>query len=125
MDKKQIEGKSIREIEKLVDRYGGKLKVSLTKLRDGLSKETDETREMLEIYYKYTNGTASEADLAKANEQFRDVIKALGLGIFLILPAAPITIPFFVKLAQMVGIELLPSSFRSKPVDTDEPKESN
>ena len=104
MDKKQIEGKSIREIEKLVDRYGGKLKVSLTKLRDGLSKETDETREMLEIYYKYTNGTASEADLAKANEQFRDVIKALGLGIFLILPAAPITIPFFVKLAQMVGI---------------------
>lgn len=107
-----LDKKTLLEAERLIDRYGSKLKQSLTLIRDGLAKETDETKEMLEIYYRYTNGRASDEELQLANEQFRDVLRSLGLGLFLILPAAPITIPFFVKLGQMVGIELLPSAFR-------------
>jgi len=111
--------KNIAELEKFLDRSKGKMREALTKLREGLSKESDETKEMLEIYYKWTNGKATDEDLHKANEQFADLIRAMGLGIFLILPAAPITIPFFVKLGKMVGVDLLPSAFRGNAENVD------
>ncbi|MBU2425362.1 MAG: hypothetical protein KKA56_00630, partial [Gammaproteobacteria bacterium] len=36
---------------------------------------------------------------------------ATGLGIFAVLPFAPITIPLIVKLGRKLGIEVLPSAF--------------
>ncbi len=46
-----------------------------------------------------------------ANEQFLDILKGLGLGVFAVLPFAPVTIPLVVKLGQWVGVDVLPSSF--------------
>ena len=76
-----------------------------------LAQEQDETKEMLSIYRKYTKRQASDVEMKIANEQFLDLLKGLGLGVFAILPFAPITIPIVVKVGSMVGVDILPSSF--------------
>ncbi|CCQ10148.1 putative membrane protein [Pseudoalteromonas luteoviolacea B = ATCC 29581] len=93
-----------------------KLRRALLTLKEALRQEKKETKEMLEIYKRYTQGNASKEQLAVANAQFVDLLKGLGLGIFAVLPFAPITIPIVVKLGQWVGVDVLPSSFAvSKP----------
>jgi len=37
--------------------------------------------------------------------------KGLGIGIFAVLPFAPLTIPFIIKLGKRMGIDILPSAF--------------
>lgn len=88
------------------------LLTALRRLRDGLANESKETKVMLETYYRFTQGEASKEEMEKANEQFRDLLRAMGLGIFAVLPFAPITIPFVVKIGEKLGINILPSSFR-------------
>ena len=44
-------------------------------------------------------------------DRFLDILKGLGLGVFAVLPFAPITIPLVVKLGHWVGVDVLPSSF--------------
>ena len=80
-------------------------------LKIALAQEKQETKEMLHIYRRYTQGLASKEELHTANEQFLDILKGLGLGVFAVLPFAPITIPLVVKLGQWVGVDVLPSSF--------------
>jgi len=84
---------------------------SMISLKQALAQEKQETKEMLSIYAKLTKGHASKAEITSANKQFLDILKGLGLGVFALLPFAPITIPLLVKLAKMVGVDLLPSSF--------------
>lgn len=88
-----------------------KLRRALLLLKAALRQEKKETKEMLEIYRRYTQGNASKDELSIANAQFFDLLKGLGLGVFAILPFAPITIPIIVKLGQWMGIDVLPSSF--------------
>jgi hypothetical protein len=86
-------------------------------LKIALAQERQETIEMLTIYRRYTQGQTSKEELKRANEQFVDILKGLGLGVFAVLPFAPITIPLVVKLGRMVGVDVLPSSFNiNKPV---------
>ncbi len=96
---------------KLVDGLEIKLRRSLVILKKGLARETEETKEMLRIYARFSKGKASREEMNMANAQFRDIIKGLGLGIFAVLPFAPITIPFIVKLGKLVGVDILPSGF--------------
>lgn len=88
-----------------------RLKRSMIQLKIALAQEKQETKEMLTTYKKYTLRQASEAEMKAANEQFVDLLKGLGLGVFAVLPFAPITIPLVIKLGRMVGVEILPSSF--------------
>lgn len=88
-----------------------RLRRSMLALKGALAQEKQETKEMLSIYKKYTMGEAEKADLKVANKQLVDILKGLGLGVFAILPFAPITIPLIVKLGQWVGVDVLPSSF--------------
>jgi len=76
-----------------------------------LAQERSETREMLNTYRKYTRRQASSGDMLAANKQFFDLIKGLGIGVFALLPFAPITIPVVIKVGRWVGVEILPSSF--------------
>ncbi len=69
---------------------------------------------MLEIYQKFSQGKCSKEEMKKANAQFRDLIKSMGLGIILVLPFAPITIPVIVKLGKRLGVDVLPSAFSDK-----------
>jgi len=86
-------------------------------LKIALEQEKQETKEMLTIYRRYTQGQTNKEELKRANEQFVDILKGLGLGVFALLPFAPITIPLVVKLGSLVGVDVLPSSFNiNKPI---------
>ncbi len=88
-----------------------RIRFSMIRLKTALAQEKDETRQMLRIYQHYVTGEVSKAELARANAQLADVLRATGLGIFAILPFAPVTIPLIVKLGRKLGIEVLPSAF--------------
>lgn len=95
-------------------RTAAKLKRQMTLLKVALSQEKIETKEMLVIYRKYTQRQASTDEMKMANKQFLDILKGLGLGVFAVLPFAPITIPLVIKISRMVGVEILPSSFTGR-----------
>ncbi|ATD00905.1 hypothetical protein PSPO_b0968 [Pseudoalteromonas spongiae UST010723-006] len=88
-----------------------KVRRQMLQVKHALAQEKQETIDMLITYRNYTQGKANKAELKKANQQFLDVLKGVGLGIFAILPFAPITIPLIVKLGKLVGVEVLPSAF--------------
>jgi hypothetical protein len=88
-----------------------RLRRSMLALKIALAQEKQETKEMLDIYKRYSFGDAQKSELKVANEQLVDILKGLGLGVFAVLPFAPITIPLIVKLGQWVGVDVLPSSF--------------
>lgn len=91
-----------------------KLRRTMLSLKLALAQEKRETKEMLVIYKKYTKRQANEAELKEANQQFVDILKGLGLGVFAVLPFSPITIPILIKLGKVVGVDILPSSFSDK-----------
>ncbi|MFC4653558.1 MULTISPECIES: hypothetical protein [Rheinheimera] len=91
-----------------------RFRFSMIRLRTALAQETDETRRMLVIYQRSLQGKATEAELRFANHQLVDVLRATGLGVFAVLPFAPITIPILIKLGRKIGIEVLPSSFQPR-----------
>jgi hypothetical protein len=84
---------------------------AMVALKIALAQEKQETKEMLAIYKRYTQGQTNSAELKRANEQFIDILKGLGLGVFAVLPFSPVTIPLVVKLGRLVGVDVLPSSF--------------
>ncbi|BAJ03056.1 hypothetical protein [Shewanella violacea] len=94
-------------------RFWIRLKRDMLILKDALSQEKQETKDMLVTYKRYTKKQASREELAEANKQFGDLLKGLGLGVFAVLPFAPITIPLVVKLGKIVGVDVLPSSFNN------------
>ena len=81
-------------------------------VHDILATESKETKRMLEIYIKYPQGKTSPEDIGFANKQFGDVLKTAGLGVFLVLPMAPITFPLIIFLGKKLNIDVLPSSFK-------------
>ena len=90
---------------------------AMVALKIALAQERQETKEMLIIYRRYTQGQTNKAELKRANEQFVDILKGLGLGVFALLPFAPLTVPLVVQLGQFVGVDVLPSSFSmNKPI---------
>ena len=86
---------------------------SLNKLKNILASESQETTEMLEIYRKYAAGEEVDKDaMDKANNQFTDLIKNVGLiGVFA-LPGGMVAIPLLVKLGKKLGIDILPKSYK-------------
>ena len=93
-------------------RQTAKLKRQLVRVKLALSQEKAETKEMLATYRRYTKREATKEEMQQANKQFLDVLKGLGLGVFAVLPFAPITIPLVIKVGRLVGVEILPSSFK-------------
>ncbi len=96
-----------------------KLQQYLLKLKESFLEESDENRKMLDIYVKYIEGTASEDELDYANEQLTQVFKSVGLGVLVILPFSPITIPYILKKAKELEIDLIPSWYKAFRSDED------
>lgn len=101
----------VRVVKIAHKRHRIKLKRSMLKLKWALAQEKAETKQMMFVYRRYTQGAASKEEIRLANEQFVDILKGLGLGVFAVLPFAPITIPVAIKLGKYVGVDILPSSF--------------
>lgn len=99
-----------------------RVRFSMIRLKMALSQEKDETKQMLRIYQAYLRGDASKAELKTANHQLVDVLRATGLGVFAVLPFAPVTIPLIVKLGRKLGIEVMPSAFAPKDKNPANPE---
>ena len=81
--------------------------------------ENRENKKMLDVYIKYVEGSASNEELDFANEQLKQILKNLGLGILIILPFSPITLPFIFSKAKELNIDLIPNWYKSLSNDDD------
>tara|TARA_Y100000589_G_scaffold3878_1_gene3460 strand:+ start:899 stop:1210 length:312 start_codon:yes stop_codon:yes gene_type:complete len=97
-----------------------KIQKVLFKLKDSFLEETEENRRMLDIYANYIDGKASDQEIDEANYQLKQVLKSFGLGILVILPFSPISIPYVLKKAKEYDIELIPDWYKGLSKDKDE-----
>ena len=91
----------------------------LSKLQESFLEENRENKKMLDIYIKFAEGSASSDELELANSQLRQILKNLGLGILLILPFSPITLPYIFTKAKELEIDLIPNWYKSFSNDDD------
>tara|TARA_B100000886_G_scaffold300241_1_gene229158 strand:- start:6 stop:317 length:312 start_codon:yes stop_codon:yes gene_type:complete len=96
-----------------------KLKQNLLKLKDLFLDETEENKKMLDIYISYIEGNADEKDLNEANKQLKQIFKSLGLGILVILPFSPISIPYVLSKAKEFDIDLIPDWYKTLSKEED------
>ena len=95
------------------------IKQNLLKLKDSFLEETEENKKMLDIYINYIEGNASDEDIENANKQLKQIFKSLGLGILVILPVSPISIPYVLKKAKEHDIDLIPEWYKALSKDKD------
>jgi len=88
-----------------------KFRDSLLTFQAALAQEKKETVDMLITYKNLSINKASKEEIKEANAQFFDLLKGTGLGVFAILPFAPITLTLIIAIGRKMGIELLPSAF--------------
>ena len=91
----------------------------LSKLQESFLEENRENKKMLDIYIKFAEGSTSSDELELANSQLRQILKTLGLGILLILPFSPITLPYIFTKAKELEIDLIPNWYKSLSNDDD------
>lgn len=107
--------RSPRKLARVTHKRGKRrIRRELLVVKAALAQEREETLEMLAVYKKFTHGEASKEEMKEANEQMFDLIKGLGVGIFAVLPFAPVTIPFLIHFGKRFGIDVLPSAFYEK-----------
>ena len=75
---------------------------------------------MLDTYANYIDGTASDKEIDEANYQLKQVFRSVGLGILVVLPFSPISIPYVLKKAKEHNIELIPDWYKALSKDKDE-----
>ena len=75
---------------------------------------------MLDAYANYIDGTASDKEIDEANYQLKQVFRSVGLGILVVLPFSPISIPYVLKKAKEHNIELIPDWYKALSKDKDE-----
>ena len=92
---------------------------TLKKLQQSFLTENVQNKKMLDIYIKYAEGSASEEELDNANEQLKEILKSLGLGILIILPFSPVTLPYIFSKAKEMNIDLIPKWYKSLSNDND------
>jgi len=91
------------------------IKLTLSKYRSFIKKETEQTSDMLVIFrdllHKQLGGNKnpSEEDIKEAITQLKDVGKIAALIPLVLLPGSVLTIPILVKLGQRYNIDILPS----------------
>ena len=89
-----------------------KIQKYLLKLKDSFLEESEENKKMLDVYIKSIEGEASDEEIDYANNQLNQSFKSLGLGVLTVLPFSPITIPFVIKKAQELGIDIIPNWYK-------------
>ena len=96
-----------------------KIEKYLLKLKDAFLDETTENKKMLDIYVKYIEGHATDNEIEEANYQLKQVFRSLGLGILVLLPFSPISIPYVLKRAKEYNIDLIPDLYKALSKDED------
>ena len=89
-----------------------KIQKYLLKLKESFLEESEENKKMLDVYIKFIEGETTEDEIEYANNQLNEIFKSLGLGVLTILPFSPITIPYVMKKAQELGIDIIPNWYK-------------
>ena len=92
---------------------------TLNKLQQSFLTENIQNKKMLDVYIKYVEGNVSEDELENANEQLKEILKSLGLGILIVLPFSPVTLPYIFSKAKELNIDLIPNWYKSLSNDND------
>lgn len=92
---------------------------TLKKLQQSFLTENIQNKKMLDIYIKYAEGDVSEEELNNANKQLKEILKSLGLGVLIILPFSPVTLPYIFSKAKELNIDLIPNWYKSLSNDND------
>jgi|TARA_B100001741_G_C16195161_1_gene433285 hypothetical protein len=92
---------------------------TLKKLQQSFLTENIQNKKMLDVYIKYVEGNVTEEELENANEQLKEILKSLGLGILIVLPFSPITLPYIFSKAKELNIDLIPNWYKSLSNDND------
>tara|TARA_B100000767_G_scaffold48234_1_gene43061 strand:+ start:10136 stop:10453 length:318 start_codon:yes stop_codon:yes gene_type:complete len=96
-----------------------KIQLYLQRLQESFLEENEENRKMLDIYISYIEGEASEDDIEYANNQLKQNFKSLGLGVLVVLPFSPITIPYILKKTKELNIDIIPNWYKALSRDED------
>ena len=93
-------------------RPGQSLRSGFERLRMLLADESDQTRDMLDVYRRSVTGNVTRDELYCANGQFADVLRLAGLGAFFVMvPGSMLLIPIAVKVGSSLGVRILPDTF--------------
>lgn len=88
---------------------------------DNIKKQaanTKEARLVIEKYFK--EGKLNDDEEKILQTQLWDSIKIVGVIIpFVLIPGASILMPLLIKIAEKHNIEILPTAFKSKKINTD------
>lgn len=92
-----------------------KVKDKFAELKNKLATEGGETKQMMDIYKLALQKKATPQQIQFANNQFKDVLKMLGLGAFtaLPIPGGALLIVALEKLLNKKGISIMPSAFQA------------
>ena len=99
--------------EKMLDEG---VKENFAKLKQALSTETGETKQMMDVYKRALKNQASPVEINTANKQFKDILKILGLTTFvagtsMIPGTGPALFPIE-KYLNTKGVSILPNGFK-------------
>ena len=92
---------------------------TLSKLQDSFLIENRENKKMLDVYLQMMDGTATDKEIKLANSQLQQILKNLGLGILIVLPFSPITLPYIFTKAKELNIDLIPNWYKSLSNEDD------
>jgi hypothetical protein len=96
-----------------------KIQLYLHRLQESFLEENEENKKMLDIYLRYVEGDATDEDIDYANNQLKQNLKSLGLGVLVLLPFSPITIPYILKKTQEFNIDIIPNWYKALSRDED------
>jgi len=92
---------------------------TLSKLQGSFLVENRENKKMLDVYLQMMDGTATDQEIELANSQLQQILKNLGLGILIVLPFSPITLPFIFAKAKELNIDLIPNWYKALSNEDD------
>lgn len=105
---------SNHRIEESLGDMVAKVKDKFAELKDKLATEGGETKQMMDIYRLALQKKATPQQIQFANNQFKDVLKMVGLGAFtaLPIPGGALLIVALEKLLNKKDMSVMPSAFQ-------------
>ena len=92
------------------------VKETFAKLKQALSTEQGETKQMMDVYKRALKNQASPVEINTANKQFKDILKILGLTTFIagtsMVPGSGPALFPIEKYLNTKGISILPNGFK-------------
>tara|TARA_Y200000002_G_scaffold375440_1_gene377720 strand:- start:879 stop:1265 length:387 start_codon:yes stop_codon:yes gene_type:complete len=81
-----------------------------------LNNEAKETKQAGILILKYLKeGKLNKEEEKELKIQFYYILKIMGVGVpFFMIPGSTVLVPFLVKLAKKLGVDILPKSFKKK-----------